>query len=81
MTYHAGGTQRSHDIVSHVVGLALVSNSSYLSAMNSYLPRSRETRCTAAMQLYPLHRRFVSSSIRAARVRNFHGESRGGKLE
>ena len=44
------------------------------------LARVGEIRCTADMQLYPLHRRSVSSSIRAARLGNFHGKSRGGKL-
>ena len=40
-----------------------------------------EVRCTAAaMQVYPLHRRSVSSIIRAARLGNFNGKNRGGKL-
>ena len=43
------------------------------------LARIGEIRCTAAMQLYLCHHRSVSSSIRVARLGNFHGKSRGGK--
>ena len=41
--------------------------------------RIKEIRRIAATQFYPLRRRCVSSSIRAARVGNFHGKSRGRK--
>ena len=53
-----GRAQPSHDTVSYVVGLALV------------FARIGEIRCTAAVQLYPLHRRSVSSGIRAASLGN-----------
>ena len=45
-----------------------------------YTLKIGKIRCTVAMQLYPLRRRSVSSSIRAARLGNFHGKNRGGKF-
>ena len=44
-----------------------------------YTLKIGKIRCTVAMQLYPLHRRFVSSRIRAARLGYFYGKIRGGK--